>query len=155
MNAEAGARCLRPLYGRHSLGGVAPTPCRLAAPSIVKGLAARGKYVAMRIGIERTTGCFARRAGPFTGRCFRSRPTTCLPERSRSAARRVGRYPQLIDVLWTRPVTASTRREREAAVAESPAQSLVSHLGFEPPRGAFRRSGTAAGRLLLRVVLEA
>jgi AraC-like DNA-binding protein len=36
-----------------------------------------------------------------------------------------------------------------------PRRSLVSHLGFEPQGGAFRRSGTAAGRLLQEVVLDA
>ncbi len=36
-----------------------------------------------------------------------------------------------------------------------PRRSLVSHLGFEPQGGAFRRSGTPAGRLLHEVVLDA
>jgi AraC family transcriptional activator of tynA and feaB len=36
-----------------------------------------------------------------------------------------------------------------------PRQSLVSHLGFEPPGGACGRGGTPAGRLLYEVVLDA
>jgi AraC-like DNA-binding protein len=36
-----------------------------------------------------------------------------------------------------------------------PRRSLVSHLGFEPRGGAFRRSGTPAGRLLHEVALNA
>jgi AraC-like DNA-binding protein len=33
-----------------------------------------------------------------------------------------------------------------------PRQSLISHLGFEPRGGVYRRSGTAAGRLLLDLI---
>jgi AraC-like DNA-binding protein len=35
-----------------------------------------------------------------------------------------------------------------------PRQSLVSHLGFEPRGGHYRRSGTPAGRLLLDLILN-
>lgn len=35
-----------------------------------------------------------------------------------------------------------------------PRQSLVSHLGFEPPGGRYRHSGTTAGRLLLELILN-
>jgi len=35
-----------------------------------------------------------------------------------------------------------------------PRQSLVSHLGFEPKGGLYRRSGTAAGRLLFDLIQE-
>jgi AraC-like DNA-binding protein len=36
-----------------------------------------------------------------------------------------------------------------------PRRALVSHLGFEPQGGVFRRSGTSAGRLLYQIVLDA
>jgi AraC-like DNA-binding protein len=36
-----------------------------------------------------------------------------------------------------------------------PRQSLVSHLGFEPKGGIYRRGGTLAGRLLFDVIQEA
>jgi AraC family transcriptional activator of tynA and feaB len=36
-----------------------------------------------------------------------------------------------------------------------PRRSLVSHLGFEPQGGTYRRSGTSAGRLLYEIVLDA
>jgi AraC family transcriptional activator of tynA and feaB len=36
-----------------------------------------------------------------------------------------------------------------------PRQSLVSHLGFEPRGGLYRRGGTSAGRLLFSLILDA
>jgi AraC-like DNA-binding protein len=55
-----------------------------------------------------------------------------------------------------RPITCvsddgSVRR----LILHLPRRSLVSHLGFEPRGGAFRRSGTPAGRFLHEVVLDA
>jgi len=60
----------------------------------------------------------------------------------------------LIDV--GRPITwVSDHRSVRLLSLHLPRRPLVSHLGFEPQGGAYRRSGTPAGRLLYEVVLDA
>ena len=53
-----------------------------------------------------------------------------------------------------RPVTYSADNgdAMEHRFAELPRQSLVSHLGFEPQGGLYRRRGTPAGRLLFDLI---
>jgi AraC family transcriptional activator of tynA and feaB len=60
----------------------------------------------------------------------------------------------LVDVA--RPVTCVSEDESVRRLSlDLPRRSLISHLGFEPQGGTCSRSGTAAGRLLYEVVLDA
>ncbi len=62
----------------------------------------------------------------------------------------------LVDV--TRPATFFSGNAGESwntAALVLPRQSLVSHLGFEPRGGLYRRRGTAVGRLLLDLIRNA
>jgi AraC family transcriptional activator of tynA and feaB len=59
----------------------------------------------------------------------------------------------LVDVA--RPATffaGNAGESRNTMALLLPRQSLVSHLGFEPRGGLYRRNGTAAGRLLLDLI---
>jgi AraC family transcriptional activator of tynA and feaB len=59
----------------------------------------------------------------------------------------------LIDVARPATFIAKDAGERWNCVALLlPRQSLVSHLGFEPPGGRYQRHGTSAGRLLLDLI---
>ncbi len=56
-----------------------------------------------------------------------------------------------------RPVTffnSNASKSWKSVALLLPRQSLVSHLGFEPPGGRYRHSGTTAGRLLLDLILN-
>jgi AraC family transcriptional regulator, positive regulator of tynA and feaB len=59
----------------------------------------------------------------------------------------------LFDV--SRPITCVSEKSARRLCLELPRRSLISHLGFEPLGGVSGRSGTAAGRLLYDVVLDA
>jgi AraC family transcriptional regulator, positive regulator of tynA and feaB len=153
MNDEAWSAMLRPLYGRHSLAGVAPN----TSAGWLRRLNVSG-FTAMDIccnahRFERTDRDVRLDARDHYKVVFQIAGRSTFYQNDQCVQLAVGDIA-LIDVA--RPVTCvsdggSVRR----LSLNLPRQSLVSHLGFEPQGGAFRRSGTAAGRLLYDVVLEA
>jgi AraC family transcriptional activator of tynA and feaB len=60
----------------------------------------------------------------------------------------------LVDAARPNTLVSDDPRVRRLSL-HLPRRSFVSHLGFEPQGGAYRRSGAPAGRLLYEVVVEA
>src|SRR6267142_1546090 len=153
MNDEAWSAMLRPLCGRHSLAGVAPdTSAGWLRRLIVSGLAAV-EICCDAHRFERTDRDVRLDARDHYKAVFQIAGRSTFYQNDQCVRLAVGDVA-LVDV--TRPMTCvsddgSVRR----LSLNLPRRSLVSHLGFEPQGGAFRRSGTPAGRLLHEVVLDA
>jgi AraC family transcriptional activator of tynA and feaB len=153
MNYEAWTALLSPLYGQHSVEGVAPNQFagwlrRLS----VSGLTAVDIYCnAHRF--ERTQRDVRLDGRDHYKAVFQVAGQSTICQNDQCVQLAVGDVA-LVDV--TRPMTcASDDKSVRRLSLNLPRRSLVSHLGFEPQGGAFRRSGTPAGRFLYELVLDA
>jgi AraC family transcriptional activator of tynA and feaB len=153
MNDEAWSAMLRPLYGRHSLAGVAPnTAAGWLRRLSVSGLTAVDICCEAHR-FERTDRDVRLDARDHYKAVFQIAGRSTFYQNDQCVHLAVGDIA-LIDVA--RPLTCvSEGGSMRRLSLNLPRQSLVSHLGFEPQGGAVRRGGTAAGRLLYEVVLEA
>jgi AraC-like DNA-binding protein len=153
MDYEAWSALLHPLYGRHSLEGVEPnTFAGWLRRLSVSGLTAID-ICCNAHRFERTHRDVRLDARDHYKAVFQVAGRSTIYQNDRCVQLAVGDVA-LVDVA--RPVTcvsgdASVRR----LSLNLPRRSLVSHLGFEPQGGTYRRSGTPAGRLLYEVVLDA
>src|SRR6266404_3144960 len=153
MNDEAWSAMLRPLYGRHSLAGVAPnTSAGWLRRLSVSGLTAMDICCdAHRF--ERTDRDVRLDARDHYKAVFQIAGRSTIYQNDQCVQLAVGDIA-LIDVA--RPVTCVSEDESVRRISlDLPRRSLVSHLGFEPQGGTCSRSGTPAGRLLYEVVLDA
>jgi AraC family transcriptional activator of tynA and feaB len=153
VDYEAWRALLRPLYGRHSLANVDPNTFsgwlrRLS----VSGLTAVD-ICCKAHRFERTQRDVRLDDRDHYKAVFQIAGRSTIYQNDQCVQLAVGDIA-LLDVA--RPITCvsddgSVRR----LSLNLPRRSLVSHLGFEPRGGTYRRSGTSAGRLLYEVVLDA
>src|SRR6267143_2760639 len=150
MNDEAWSAMLRPLYGRHSLAGVAPdTSAGWLRRLIVSGLAAT-EICCNAHRFERTHRDVRLDARDHYKAVFQVAGQSTIYQNDQCVQLAVGDVA-LIDVA--RPITwVSESGSVRHLSLHLPRRSLVSHLVFEPHGGTYRRSGTPAGRLLYEVV---
>jgi AraC-like DNA-binding protein len=153
MDYEAWRALLRPLYGQHSMEGVEPNTItgwlrRLS----VSGLTAVD-ICCNAHRFERTHRDVRLDDRDHYKVVFQvaGRSTICQNDQCVQLA--VGDVA-LIDVARPMTCTSDSRNVRRLSL-NLPRRSLISHLGFEPQGGAFRRGGTPAGRFLYEVVLDA
>jgi AraC family transcriptional activator of tynA and feaB len=153
MDYEAWRALLRPLCGRHNLVGVNPNPCAgWLRPLSVNGLTAMDiRCNAHRF--ERTNRDVRLDDLDHYKVVFQFAGQSTIYQNDQCVQLAVGDIA-LVDAA--RPITAvSDDGGMRWLALYLPRRSLVSHLGFEPPGGTYRRSGTPAGRLLYEVVLDA
>jgi AraC family transcriptional regulator, positive regulator of tynA and feaB len=153
MDYEAWRALLRPLYGRHSLEGVEPSTFagwlrRLS----VSGLKAVD-ICCNKHRFERTHRDVRLDDRDHYKAVFQVAGQSTIYQNDQAVHLAVGDVA-LVDV--TRPITCvSDNGSVRRLSLNLPRRSLVSHLGFEPRGGTYRRSGTPAARLLYEVVLDA
>jgi AraC family transcriptional activator of tynA and feaB len=153
MDREAWRALLRPLYGRHSLEGVEPN----AFAGWMRRLSVSG-LTAVDIccnahRFERTHRDVRLDDRDHYKAVFQIVGQSTIYQNDRAVHLAVGDIA-LVDA--TRPMTCVCEHGSVRRVSLNlPRRSLVSHLGFEPQGGTYRRSGTSAGRLLYEVVLDA
>jgi AraC family transcriptional activator of tynA and feaB len=153
MDYEAWSALLRPLYGRHSLeGGELNTFSGWLRRLSVSGLTAVDICCdAHRF--ERTHRDVRLDNRDHYKAVFQIAGRSTIYQNDRCVQLAVGDVA-LVDVA--RPVTCVSEDESVRRLSlDLPRRSLVSHLGFEPQGGTCSRSGTPAGRLLYKVVLDA
>jgi AraC-like DNA-binding protein len=153
MDSEAWRALLRPLYGQHSLEAVEPnTFAGWLRRVSVSGLTAVDICCdAHRF--ERTQRDVRLDDRDHFKVVFQVAGQSTIYQNDQCVHLAVGDVA-LIDV--TRPITCVCDDGGVRRLSLNlPRRSLVSHLGFEPQGGAFRRSGTLAGRLLYEVVFDA
>jgi AraC family transcriptional activator of tynA and feaB len=153
MDHERWSALLRPLYGRHILEGVESNTFggwlrRLSVSGLTAVDICCGAHR-----FERTQRDVRLDDRDHYKAVFQVAGQTTIYQNDRCVQLAPGDVA-LLDVA--RPITCvsgdgSVRR----LSLNLPRRSLVSHLGFEPQGGAFRRSGTAAGRILYEVILDA
>jgi AraC-like DNA-binding protein len=150
VDHEAWRALLRPLYGRHSLVDVNPDTWlrRLS----VNGLTAVD-ICCNAHRFERTHRDVRLDDRDHYKAVFQVAGQSTIQQNDQCVQLAVGDVA-LLDVA--RPITCfsddgSVRR----LSLNLPRRALVSHLGFEPQGGTYRRRGTPAGRLLYGVVLDA
>jgi AraC family transcriptional activator of tynA and feaB len=153
MDYEAWRALLRPLYGRHSLEGVEPSTFagwlrRLS----VSGLKAVD-ICCNKHRFERTHRDVRLDDRDHYKVVFQVAGQSTIYQNDQCVQLAVGDVA-LVDVA--RPIMCvSDGGSMRRLSVNLPRRSLVSHLGFEPQGGAFRRGGTPAGRFLYEVVLDA
>jgi AraC-like DNA-binding protein len=153
VDYEAWRALLRPLYGRHSLANVDPNTFsgwlrRLS----VSGLTAVD-ICCKAHRFERTQRDVRLDDRDHYKAVFQVAGQSTIYQNDQCVQLAVGDVA-LLDVA--RPITCVSDDESVRRLSLNlPRRSLVSHLGFEPRGGAYRRSGTPAGRLLYEVVLDA
>jgi AraC family transcriptional activator of tynA and feaB len=153
MDDERWSELLRPLYGRHSLEGDAPDTfagwlrrLRVSGLTAVDICCNAHRFERTHQDVRLDDRDHYKVVLQLAGHSFIYQNDQCVQLAVGDVA--------LVDVA--RPMTcASDDANVRRLSLNLPRRSLVSHLGFEPRGGAFRRSGTPAGRLLHEVVLNA
>jgi AraC family transcriptional regulator, positive regulator of tynA and feaB len=152
MDHEQWSALLRPLYGRHTLEGVEPD----SFAGWLRHLSVSG-LTAVDIGcaahrFERTYRDVRFDDRDHYKAVFQVAGQSTIHQNDQYVQLAVGDVV-LIDV--TRPITCvSDDRGVRRLSFDLPRRSLVSHLGYEPLGGIYRRSGTPAGRLLYEIVFD-
>ena len=153
MDYEAWRALLRPLYGRHSLVDVDTN----TYPGWLRRLSVSG-LTAVDIccnahRFERTHQDVRLDDRDHYKAVFQVAGQSTIYQNDQSVQLAVGDVA-LLDVA--RPITClSDNGSVRRLSLNLPRRSLVSHLGFEPQGGTYRRCGTPAGRFLYEVVLDA
>jgi AraC-like DNA-binding protein len=153
MDYEAWTALLRPLYGRHSLEHVEPnTVAGWLRRRSVSGLTAVD-ICCNAHRFERTHRDVRLDDRDHYKAVFQVAGQSTIYQNDQCVQLAMGDVA-LVDVA--RPITcASDDASVRRLSLNLPRRSLISQLGFEPQGGAYRRSGTPAGRLLYEVVLDA
>jgi AraC family transcriptional activator of tynA and feaB len=153
LDYEAWSALLRPLYGRHSLeGGELHTFSGWLRRLSVSGLTAVD-ICCNAHRFERTRRDVRLDDRDHYKAVFQVAGRSTIYQNDQCVQLAVGDVA-LVDVA--RPVTCVSEDESVRRISlDLPRRSLVSHLGFEPQGGTWRRSGTPAGRLLYELVLDA
>jgi AraC-like DNA-binding protein len=153
MDDEAWRALLRPLYGRHSLEGDGPnTFAGWLRRLSVSGLTAVD-ICCNAHRFERTDRDVRLDDRDHYKFVFQLAGQTTIYQNDQCVQLAVGDVA-LVDVA--RPMTCVSDDGNVRRLSLNlPRRSLVSHLGFEPQGGAFRRSGTPAGRFIYEVILDA
>jgi AraC family transcriptional activator of tynA and feaB len=153
MDYEAWRALLRPLYGRHSLEGDGPnTFAGWLRRLSVSGLTAVD-ICCNAHRFERTDRDVRLDDRDHYKFVFQLAGQSTIYQNDQCVQLAVGDVA-LVDVA--RPMTCVSGDGNVRRLSLNlPRRSLVSHLGFEPQGGAFRRRGTPAGRFLYEVILDA
>jgi AraC-like DNA-binding protein len=153
MDYERWSALLRPLYGQHSLEAVEPnTFAGWLRRLSVSGLAAVD-ICCNAHRFERTQRDVRLDDRDHYKAVFQVAGQSTIYQNDQCVHLAAGDVV-LVDVA--RPITcASDDGSVRRLSLNLPRRSLVSHLGFEPQGGTYRRGGTPAGRLLYEVVFDA
>jgi AraC family transcriptional activator of tynA and feaB len=156
MDYEQWRALLRPLCGRHDLVGADPdTFSGQLRPLSVNGMTVTAADICCNNAhrFERTQRDIRLDDLDHYKAVFQVAGQSTIYQNDQCVQLAVGDVA-LIDVA--RPITwVSESGSVRHLSLHLPRRSLVSHLGFEPHGGTYRRSGTPAGRLLYEVVLDA
>jgi AraC-like DNA-binding protein len=142
---------LRSMCGRYYSEGIEPN----SFSGWVRPVSVRG-FTALDIGsnaqrVERTYQDVRRDNADHYFALFPARGQLAMTHNDQAVRLTVGDVA-LVDAA--RPVTYSADNSDQwnTVSLSLPRQSLVSHLGFEPQGGLYRRGGTSAGRLLFELI---
>ena len=155
LNFEAWRETLRALCGRYNPEGIEPNDFTgWVRPMSVSG------FMAMDIGcnaerIERTYQDTRLDSADHYFALFQVAGQSAVTHNGQTVQLAVG---DVAFVDTARPATYLANNGGEAwntVTLDLPRQSLVSHLGFEPQGGLYRRGGTSPGRLLFNLLRDA
>jgi AraC family transcriptional regulator, positive regulator of tynA and feaB len=153
MDEEAWRALLRPLYGRHSLEGDEPnTFAGWLRRLSVSGLTAVD-ICCNAHRFERTHQDVRLDKRDHYKVVFQVAGQSTIYQNDQCVQLAVGDVA-LVDLARPMTCVSDSGSVRRLSL-NLPRRSLVSHLGFEPQGGSYRRGGTPAGRLLYEVVLDA
>ena len=142
---------LRAMCGRYYSEGIEPN----SFSGWVRPVNVRG-FTALDIGsnaqrVERTYQDVRRDSADHYFTLFPARGQLAMTHNDGTVRLAVGDVA-LVDAAQPVTYSADNSNQWNTVSLSLPRQSLVSHLGFEPQGGLYRRSGTPAGRLLFELI---